>query len=79
VNRSPRSIALLTALRAQLARDASSPEASGMFDVNALLGRPANVYEDTAVPPTLRSPRAGDTAWLVGADAYRALTPMVVS
>ena len=79
MNRSPRSIALLTALRAQLARDNATPEASGMFDVAALLGRPSNVYDDASTPPTLRSPRAGDTAWLVGADAYRALTPRVQS
>ena len=44
--RSPRSIALLTALRAQLARDNATPEASGMFSVDALLGRPSNVYDD---------------------------------
>ena len=75
MKRTPKSIAILQALRARVA---DVPEASGMFAIADLLPSTSpTVYQDDSVPPTLRSNGSG--AWLTGAEAYYALTARVES
>jgi hypothetical protein len=74
MKRSPKSIAILQALRARVA---DVPEASGMFAISELVPSTSPpVYQDDSVPPTLRT---GSGAWLTGPEAYYALTARVES